>query len=123
MLTATIESPKRKNNRGRKPERLYDCGKYGRLSRSQIATVAGISTVAVRQRIRAGYKGERLCLPARGGFAKRGVVCRSTMLTAAKIARQFPDRAPTWREIMRVHPMADSTARMWETVFHRLEAA
>ena len=122
-LTPILESPKRRNNRGNKPARLYDCGKYGRLSRAQIAVVAGISTTAVAQRIRSGYTGERLCLPAKAGFSKRGVVCRSTMLVAAKIARQFPDRVPTLKEIMRVHPMAEATARNWQTVFHRLEAA
>lgn len=123
MLTSTITSPKRRNNRGRKPERKYDCGKYGRLSRSQIATVAGITNTAVRQRINSGYTGERLCLPAKAGFSKRGVVCRSTMVIAAKIARQFPDRVPSVPEIMQVHPMAKSTARNWQTVFHRLERA
>ena len=123
MLTATLTSPKRKNNRGRKPERKYDCGKYGRLSRSQIAKVAGISNTAVRQRINSGYTGERLCLPAKAGFAKRGVVCRSTMLVAAKLARQFPSGVPTIKQIIAAHPMAESTARNWQTVFHRLEAA
>lgn len=123
-LTPTITSPKRKNNRGRKPERLYDCGKYGRLSRSQIATVAGISTKAVAVRLNGGWKGESLCAPKRSGCnRKRGVVCRSTMLVAAKIARRFPDRVPTTKEILEVHPMAESTARNWQTVFHRLDEA
>lgn len=122
-LAPTLGRPARRNNRGRAPERKYDCGKYGRLSRSQIATVAGISTTAVAQRIRSGYTGERLCIPAKSGYAKRGVVCRSTMLIAAKIARQFPDRVPTFKEIMRVHPMAESTARNWQTVFHKLQGA
>lgn len=108
---------------GRPPTGKFDCGKYGRLTRSQIATIAGISRAAVAHRIAAGYTGERLCVSQKAGIAKRGVVCRATMVVAAKIARQFPDRVPTVPEIMRAHPMAESTARNWQTVFHNLERA
>lgn len=108
---------------GRPPERKYDCGKYGRLTRSQIAMIAGISRAAVAQRLSARYAGERLCVRKKAGIAKRGVVCRSTMLTAAKIARHFPDRVPTVKEILQVHPMSESTARNWQTVFHKLANA
>lgn len=122
MIPNIGTAPKGKRT-GRPPERKYDCGKYGRLTRSQIATIAGISRAAVGQRIKAGYMGERLCVRQKAGIAKRGVVCRQTMLVAAKIAREFPDRVPTIREIRMVHPMAESTARNWQTVFHRLERA
>jgi hypothetical protein len=43
------------------------------------------------------------------------------MVIAAKIARQFPDRVPTIKEIVAAHPMAESTARNWQTVFFRLQ--
>jgi hypothetical protein len=123
-MIATLLSPRRRNNRGRQPEGKFDCGKFGRLSRSQIAAVAGISTTAAAQRINNGWKGERLCAPKRSGnYHKRGKVCRSTMVIAAKIARQFPDRVPSIKEIVRVHPMAESTARNWQTVFHTLQEA
>jgi hypothetical protein len=124
MLTPTIASQKPRKRTGRPPECKYDCGKYGRLTRAQIAHIAGISRAAVGTRLKWGWEGERLCAGKRTGVnRKRGVVCRSTMLAAAKIARRFPDRVPTVQEIMTVHPMAESTARNWQTTFRRLQEA
>ena len=123
MLTPILGTKPRKRI-GRPPTGKFDCGKYGRLTRAQIAIIAGISTKAVCQRINSGWKGERLCAAKRSGCnVKRGVVCRSTIVTAAKIARRFPDRVPSIKEIMQAHPMAESTARNWQTVFNKLAEA
>ncbi len=106
---------------GRKPK-LHSCGKYGRLSARQIATIAGITDKAVHIRIAAGWKGEQLCQPVGDRpNHKKSTICQPTMLMAVKIARRFRDRVPTVKELQAMHPMSLNAAIRWRRAL-RIEA-
>ena len=106
---ATITTPKA-SARGRK----FNCGKYGELTAKQISQLAGISKEAVWQRVRAGYNGAALVAPKHESLRKAKAPCRRpTVLVAMKLARAFPDRVPSIREIRKVHPMCERNAMRW----------
>ena len=100
-------APVAASRRGRKALAL-DCGKYGKLTRQQIADMAGISLDGVRKRLELGWSGEHLCITRaekrRVGRHRKGG-SRPTMVTAMRLALAFPSRMPTAEEIREVQPM------------------
>ena len=100
----------------------YDCGRYGMLHVSEIATLSGVHHTCIRSRIRRGWKGADLCLHARvRPRIGRSQPRYSTMLIALKLAREFDDfdSVPTVSQIRRCHAMSTSTALRWRQMFHR----
>jgi len=116
-VIATTPPPGKRT--GRRAE-LFDCGKHGMLSKSQIAALAGISYHGVTMRIRAGWKGAQLCLPqGKRPSAKRGEVRYPTMLAAITLARRFRNRVPTVEELRKAKPMSLHAARRWQAALRR----
>lgn len=108
----------------------YDCGKYGRLTVTEIALRLGMSRQAVLKRIEHGWRGERLLLPkhATRTEIRRNCPPPKRMLVAAlRIAHRYPDRLPTLEEIKAIQPMSDHYALTWrQTISYvrkELEAA
>lgn len=107
---------------GRPAGRLYDCGKFGRLSAPQIAHIAGISDTAARLRIANGWTGEKLCQPRGERPGAQKGVARSTQLAALRVAMAFPHRIPTVAELCRVQPMSPGSAERWLRAFRQVRA-
>lgn len=97
----------------------YDCGRSGRLTVRQIAEIVGIAEESVHNRIRVGYRGERLLAPKRAGLREVRVARtdRPAILTALKLARRFPDRVPSVQEVQAVRPMDKRSACRWRQVW------
>lgn len=95
--------------------RKYDCGKHGKLTTRQIATAAGISIHAARHRVNVGMKGEALVAPRWESLrnVNKAKCRRPSLLTACRIARAFPDRVPTIKELQAVYPMSHASALRW----------
>jgi len=117
---AAIAGPKIRKARGRK----YDCGKHGKLTVSQIARLAGTTNKAIYQRIKRGFVCERLCeLKYEGRRKIRRPCSNPTILIAVRLANAFPDRVPTTKEIVEVHPMCERNAMRWRQAFAEVRAA
>lgn len=95
----------------------HDCGKFGFLTSNQIAQVAGISIEAVYLRHRRGDTGEALCAPAWDKARKqfKTPCAYPTMLIACQLAKAFPDRLPSTKEIQAVRPMSRQSAVRWKS--------
>jgi hypothetical protein len=95
--------------------RTFFCGaKLGHLTARQIATIAGISREGVWQRVKSGMKGPELCAPRYESARKAKEKCsRPVMAIAMKLARAFPDKVPSVREIRKEHPMGARNAMRW----------
>ena len=105
---------------GRPAKRLFDCGKYGRLSAPQIARIAGISGTAVNLRIANGWTGAKLCQPRGERPGQQKGAARSTQLAALRLALAFPHKIPTKTEICRVVPMTPNAAERWLRAFRQV---
>jgi hypothetical protein len=118
VLTSILTTPKPVDRGGRRG-RLHDCGRYGQLTVGQIAKRAGVTVEAVRFRINSGWTGDALCLKYRVEHQRKpGSECRHpTMATAVRLARAFPDRVPTTKEIIAVRPMSRVSASRWRQAF------
>lgn len=123
MLMAALGiPPKRAGRMGRAPER-FDCGKHGRLSRPEIARIAGISYRAVVVRQEAGWTGEQLCMPI--GIRpnqKIGEIRYPTMLHAARLAHHFRDHVPSVKELRAFRPMSAQAAQKWRLALMKAQA-
>lgn len=94
--------------------RTFDCGRHGELTARQIASKAKITKEAVWARVNSGVTGADLCAPKHDGLRKVRVKCsRSVVVVAMKLARKYPDRVPTLKQIRRVHPMGERNAMRW----------
>jgi hypothetical protein len=111
-----------------KPERVHDCGAYGRLTTSAVAARAGVKRSTVSSRRAAGVHGEALCAPPlpvgvgrrsrQSGDYREALHCeRTTVTTAVRIARAFPHRAPTAADLMTRFGMSRATAYRWRRAF------
>lgn len=112
--TATISAPAAPcMGRG---ARRYDCGRHGKLNRAQIAALAGISMGAAYYRaVKLGLRGEAL-IAGTAATRKRNVgsVARTPcVVIACRLARAFPGKAPTWRQVQGVVPMSEQAAKRW----------
>lgn len=113
--TAALDAPKFKRKR---QGRVFDCGKHGKLTAKEIAALTGMSREGVWQRVRSGVKGADLLLPKHEGLRQAKASCSNpVMLIAAKLARRFPNKVPTLREIRQTHPMGARNAMRWRQAF------
>lgn len=86
----------------------YDCGRLGKLTVSQIAKLSGVSPQGVRLRLRRGITGEALALPR--WQSRKGATNKTSLVTAFRLARAFPDVLPSVAEIRKAVPMQPSKA-------------
>lgn len=116
--TPMLTTPKTVDRGGRRGQ-LHDCGKHGKLTVGKIAKIAGITVDAVRSRINSGWTGEALCSQYRVNHRRKPESsCRHPSIAiAVKLAKAFPDRAPTTKEIMAVRPMSRGSATRWRQAF------
>lgn len=85
---------------------LHDCGHGLLLTAKQIASHTGLTRAAVSQRLRKGMQGAALIAPK----GLRRAPAKASLRTAVMLARAFPDRVPSLKEIQRVVPMCNSSA-------------
>lgn len=112
-LSASLGTTARKRGQIGKAKK-HDCGEHGKLTVSQIAGRAGITTFGIYQRIRDGVTGAALCDPAHDRLRRQKSPCsRPVILAALKLATRFPDRLPTVDEIIATHPMSKGNAVRW----------
>lgn len=102
---------------------VYDCGKHGHLTAAQIAKLAGVTGTTVRYRIAQGWRGDKLCTPYRSATRRKSdAPCRMpTVAIAVKLARAFPNKVPTTREIIAAHPMSRTAASRWRQAFRDVD--
>ena len=110
---------------GTKPHK-YDCGRFGRLTLDQIATVAGITRNAARYRVdKLNLRGEAIVQhtkQVRAPSALKPRINRPALRVACKLALAFPGRVPTADEIIRVHPMCRTAANNYRAeIAHALK--
>lgn len=118
--TATLKAPA---IRQRKVKR-YDCGKYGKLTATEIAKQAGIKKATVYDRLKQGYAGSDLAEPTKALMTRsRGGLCRyPNVVIALRITRTYPDRIPTAAEIQKVAPMCKRSANNWRVAMREAMA-
>jgi transposase len=102
---------------------LHDCGKHGMLAVKDIARKTGLSERTIRDRLARGMEGEELLRPKIGARETRkdttfrdDVVRTSgagAMAIAIRIARSFPNRVPTAKELRDKFGMSQATAYRW----------
>lgn len=121
----TFGTPNLSAPRKRPKCRRYDCGKAGKLTAHEIALRVGITVEAARCRVRSGLRGDALAAPAYEALRRNRVECRSPLMRKAlRIARQFPDRVPSRRELREAYPMSDAAAGKWQNALREaMEAA
>jgi hypothetical protein len=113
--TATLVTPKAKKKRH---GRTFDCGKFGKLRAPEIAKITGMSREGVWQRVRHGVKGEALCAPKHESKRHAKEKCSKPVVRiAVKLARAFPHKVPTLKEIQAAHPMCERNAMRWRQAF------
>lgn len=113
LATLTTPKPKKK-----KLGRRFDCGSYGKLRAPEIARITGMSREGVWQRVRHGVKGEALCAPKHEASRQAKEKCsKPVVLIAVKLARAFPHKVPTLKEIQAAHPMCERNAMRWRQAF------
>lgn len=108
----------------------YDCGVHGRLTVAQIAHTAGLHESTIYQRIGRGVSGAGLVSPAmphKARWAKRSrenwhdneahTSGRLIVYLAARVARRYPNRAPTAAELQQNFGMSRASAYRWAAAF------
>lgn len=114
---ATIASAKRKADR--KTTVRWDCGRYGMLTPIEVAKMAGISRSGAWARMRSGIKGADLCMRKSELPTQVKERCSNTVvLVAVKLARAFPGRVPSVKDIRATHPMCRRNAQRWRQAFN-----
>jgi hypothetical protein len=112
----------KRDNRGRVGKK-YDCGSHGRLAITDICLRTGLSWGAVWSRInKQGWRGEKLLMTAHEARSYQRVnrpPHKPVMVTALRIAMQFPGRVPTVAEIQQVRPMSTAHAEKWRAAIAR----
>lgn len=116
-LAASLGTPQIKRGR----VKLYDCGKHGKLTARQIADRAGISVFTVYDRVRRKWPPADLAEPAHALQRQKADIPRMPcVITAVRIARAFPNRVPSVREIRAVAPMCVVAARRWQRALEEI---
>jgi hypothetical protein len=112
---AALAAPKfKKKAKGR----TFDCGSYGKLTAKEIAALTGMSREGVWQRVRHGVKGDALCAPKHDSKRQAKEKCsKPVVLIAVKLARAFPHKVPSLKEIQAAHPMCERNAMRWRQAF------
>jgi hypothetical protein len=119
--TATIATPKKRKS---PPVKRYDCGKHGQLTAKEIAARAGIAVETVYDRVRRKWPAADLAEPAHAlRREKAGIPRMPCVIMALRIARAFPNRVPTVRELRAVAPMCAVQARRWQRALEEVSAA
>jgi hypothetical protein len=112
--TPTLTTPRAAVRTGRR----FDCGRYGKLTAKEIARLAGMTREGVWQRVRHGVKGADLCAPKHESKRHAKEKCSKPVVSiAVKLARAFPHKVPTLREIQQAHPMCERNAMRWRQAF------
>ena len=113
---ATITSPARRKKRGA-PTRKYDCGQHGKLTAREICWRAGINRASAYRRIEAGWRGEKLVLPAGATRKEMKPVPAAprlhNLMLAVAVAEKYPKRVPTAEELQALRPMSRAQANAW----------
>lgn len=94
----------------------FDCGNGLRLTCRQIEKRTGLTRSGVQRRLDRGVRGEALLIPRCAPRLGRPI--RSTVRTAIRLARTFPDRLPTTEEIIRAVPMSQTNATRYRAALH-----
>jgi len=117
--TAALAAPKFKR---KAKGRTFDCGRFGKLTAKEIAALTGMSREGVWQRVRKGVTGAALCEPKHDALRKAKEKCsKPVVMIAVKLARAFPHKVPSLKEIQAAHPMCARNAMRWRQAFTDVE--
>lgn len=105
----------------------FDCGSHGQLTTREIAEKTGLKLRTVQDRVRRGVRGDELMrvkddhwhVKGTPGYRDNAVrtAGRGTVAVAIKIARMFPNRVPTVKELQEKLGMHRATAYRWRDAF------